>query len=169
MLKKRELTIERDMIDVTKMPTFITVHKKTGKQIPLVYRGKYWCTIRYEWIKEYSLDKRFSPRNFVEKQVSGWKEYAPGITRCYIDGQQVTREEFDKAVSEEMRVTEEQSNKVLCDGCNVRPNHMHRCHNIGFCGYIMVRGDPVRQRCQCNECQILWDIEAVEVQEEMRE
>ena len=48
---------------------------------------------------------------------------------------------------------------MLCDGCNVNWPHEHRCHNIGFVGFITVYGDKVYQRCECERCRIFWDDE----------
>jgi hypothetical protein len=46
---------------------------------------------------------------------------------------------------------------VFCDGCNVIKGHEHRCHNIGFAGYIVAHGERHYHRCDCQECRVLWD------------
>jgi len=89
--------IKRDLIDVTTMSRYITVHKITGKAIPLVNHGEYWYSECGDMHSDYSFDKRFSPKNFQEKWVGGgvYKEFAPGLTHFYIDGLEVTKEEFE--------------------------------------------------------------------------
>ena len=41
--------------------------------------------------------------------------------------------------------------QILCDGCNVRSPHEHRCH--GTDGPITVRGDSINAGCRCEPCQ----------------
>ncbi len=43
---------------------------------------------------------------------------------------------------------------ILCDGCNVRKGWEHRCHNVGFVSYIMVKGERHYHRCDCQECNM---------------
>lgn len=40
--------------------------------------------------------------------------------------------------------------KILCDGCNVREPHEHRCH--GKEGPITVQGDRMNAGCECQDC-----------------
>lgn len=40
-------------------------------------------------------------------------------------------------------------NKLICDGCNVRPPWEHRCHE----GNAWVRGEKTGRPCQCDECK----------------
>ena len=96
-----ELEVKTDIIDVTTMPRYTTVHKATGGEIPLIYRGEYWCWDCGDWHSEYTFDKRFNPKNFVEKWVGGgvYREYAPGLRHHYIDGLEVTKEEFNNKLA----------------------------------------------------------------------
>ena len=95
-----EFKIETDMIDVTSMPRYITIHKITGKEIPSVYRGKYYCSDCGDDHKEYTFDKRFNTKNFLEKWVGGgiYKEFAPGLKHFYIDGVEVGESEFENKI-----------------------------------------------------------------------
>ena len=95
-----EFEIKRDVIDVTTMPRHTTVHKITGREIPVVYRGKYYCSDCRDEHDEYTFDKRFNPKNFQEKWVgnNGYKEFAPGLTHCYIDGVEVEKAEFESKI-----------------------------------------------------------------------
>ena len=92
-----EFEVKTDVIDVTTMPRYTTIHKVSGKEIPLIYRGEYWCSDCRDMHDEYTFDKRFNPKHFVEKWVGGgeYKEYAPGLKSHYVDGVQVTKGEFE--------------------------------------------------------------------------
>ena len=96
-----EFEIKTDMIDVTTMPRYTTIHKITGTEIPLVYRGKYYCPDCRDEHDEYTFDKRFKPKNFQQKWVGGgiYKEYIPGLTHFYIDGIEVEKSEFESKSS----------------------------------------------------------------------
>lgn len=37
---------------------------------------------------------------------------------------------------------------IICDGCNVRAPHEHRCHGEN----ASVSGEATGKRCQCREC-----------------
>jgi len=90
--------ITTDAIDVTPMPSYIEVHKQTGKEIPLVHRGQYWCFDCGDWHDEYTLDKRFHPQNIVKKRTdNAWREFTPGLTHYYIDDIEVSKEQFEES------------------------------------------------------------------------
>lgn len=95
----RTFEIRTDVIDVTPMPTYRTFHKKTGAEIPSVLRGFEYR--EGELMPVYSLDQRYSPKNYDRRMVGGaFKEYAPGLTSYYIDGQSVTKDEFRQKYQE---------------------------------------------------------------------
>lgn len=90
-----ELTITRDAIDATTMPKYSLFHKITGKEIPLVLRDR-----SDELGDIWTPDKRFNPNNFENRLVgntSGLREYLPGPSHYFIDGVEVSEEEFNKA------------------------------------------------------------------------
>ena len=41
---------------------------------------------------------------------------------------------------------------MLCDGCNVREGHEHRCHSDSGQKDMMVKGERVWATCGCEEC-----------------
>ena len=84
-----EIIVRQDMVDVTSMPRYITVHKVTGDEIPVVYRGRHYCSDCGDMHDEYTFDLRFNPNNFEEKWVGGgiYKEYLAGLTSWHLEGE----------------------------------------------------------------------------------
>ena len=85
-----------------------------------------------------------------------YDNYPPGVTGAEW---QITGEKPPRYVRKPKKENPLAVPPVLCDGCNVRSGHEHRCHNIGFAGYIMVKGDRRYRRCDCQDCRVLWDDE----------
>lgn len=80
--------------------------------------------LRNEWQER--IDKRHNP---------------PSLTDSFTDG-------FHAAV-QWLRAALSDKPKIICDGCNVRGVHEHRCHGDN----AHVQDEPTGRPCECEDCQ----------------